>query len=102
VWESAQGRTLPLAPWAIAAYLFIGIFAALVANLLWNRSVATVGSTITGASFHLMAIYSAVLAFLLLHEPVPGYHVVGLALVRGGFALATFRPRAGRVLVSAS
>jgi len=92
-WELAQGRTLPLQPYAIASVLFIGIFASLVANLLWNRSVAMVGSTITGASFHLMAIYSATLAFILLGEPIHRFHVVGIALVLTGFALATLPGR---------
>lgn len=96
VWELAQGRVLPLRPYAIASVLFIGIFASLIANLLWNRSVATVGSTITGASFHLMAIYSAVLAFLLLGEPVHGFHLVGIALILTGFALATLPRRSAR------
>jgi drug/metabolite transporter (DMT)-like permease len=91
--ELAHGRTMPLQPYSIASVLFIGIFASLVANLLWNRSVATVGSTITGASFHLMALYSSVLAFLLLREPVNTYHLVGIALILSGFAVATLSQR---------
>lgn len=94
LWEVVHGRTLPLEPYAIASVLFIGIFASLVANLLWNRSVATVGSTITGASFHLMAIYSAVLAFILLGERVHWFHLAGIALILTGFALATLPARA--------
>jgi drug/metabolite transporter (DMT)-like permease len=99
LWELAHGRSLPLQPYAIASVLFIGIFASLVANLLWNRSVAAVGSTITGASFHLMAIYSAVLAFVLLGEPVHQFHVVGIALILTGFALATLPGRRAREVV---
>jgi drug/metabolite transporter (DMT)-like permease len=99
LWELTSGRTLPLQPYSIASVLFIGIFASLVANFLWNRSVATVGSTITGASFHLMAIYSAVLAFVLLGEPVHLFHLVGIALILTGFALAAL-PRRSAPMVA--
>jgi drug/metabolite transporter (DMT)-like permease len=87
-WEVAQGRTLPLEPYAVASVLFIALFASLAANLFWNRSVATVGPIITGASFHLVAIYSSVVAFLLLGERVQGFHLAGIALILAGFSLA--------------
>lgn len=95
VWEMAQGRRLPLEPYAVASVLFIALFASLAANLLWNRSVATIGPTITGASFHLMAIYSSVLAFVLLGERIQAFHVAGIALIMAGFGLATL-PRRDR------
>jgi drug/metabolite transporter (DMT)-like permease len=94
LWEEANGHSIPLEPYAIGSLLFIGIFAALVANALWNRCVATLGPTLTGASFHLMAVYSAGLAALLLHEPVHTFHLVGVALILAGFSLAILPRRA--------
>jgi drug/metabolite transporter (DMT)-like permease len=91
-WELAQGRGIPLQPYAIASVLFIGIFASLIANRLWNRSVALTGSAVTAVSFHLMAVYSAALAFLLLQEPVHPYHFIGIVLILSGFAIATLMP----------
>lgn len=86
--EEAAGRSVPFEPYAIASLLFIGIFSSLLGNAFWNRCVATLGPALTGASFHLMAVYSAALAFLLLGEPVHGFHLVGIGLILLGFAIA--------------
>ncbi|TSD87571.1 DMT family transporter [Mycobacterium sp. KBS0706] len=88
IFEEAAGRSVPFAPWAIASLLFIGVFSSLLGNLFWNRCVAALGPALTGASFHLMAVYSAALAFLLLGEPVHGFHLVGIGLILLGFAIA--------------
>jgi drug/metabolite transporter (DMT)-like permease len=95
--EQATGRSIPFEPYAIVALLFIGIFASLVANALWNRCVATLGSTLTGASFHLMAVYASILAFVLLGEPVKDFHLVGIGLILAGFALAIVPRRAAPI-----
>lgn len=101
IWEEAGGRSFPLEAYAIASLLFIGIFSSVVATIFWNRCVATLGPTLTGASFHLMAIYSSVLAFLLLGEPVRAFHLIGISLILLGFAVAVL-PRRTRPKQSAS
>jgi drug/metabolite transporter (DMT)-like permease len=93
VWELASGAHVPFDAKSIAAVAYIGVFASLISFILWNRCVATLGSTITGISFHLVAVFSAVLAFITLGEPVHAFHLVGIALILGGFFLATNRAR---------
>ncbi len=88
LWDAAQGRHMPVAPWSVASVLFIGLFSSLIANVLWNRCVATLGPTLTGVSFHLMAVYTCVLAFLLLHESLQLFHYVGITLILCGVAIA--------------
>lgn len=99
VWELAQGATIPISPGPIAAVLYIGVFASLLAFIIWNRCVSALGPSVTGASFHLVALFTAALAFLLLGEPVQPFHLVGAALILGGFALATVggHPTASRL-----
>jgi drug/metabolite transporter (DMT)-like permease len=46
---------------------------------------------VTGISFHLVAVFSALLAFLTLGERVRGFHLVGVALILTGLFLATSR-----------
>jgi drug/metabolite transporter (DMT)-like permease len=94
--ESLFGRLMPTQPYAIASVLFIGIFASLIGAAFWNRCVAVLGPTLTGASFHLMAIYSSALAFLLLGEPIRTFHVGGIALILVGFAVAVVPLRPAR------
>ena len=88
IWELAQGVTIPTTPGPIAAVLYIGVFASLLAFIIWNRCVATLGASVTGASFHLVALFTAALAFLILGEPVRWFHLIGAALILGGFGLA--------------
>ena len=93
VWELAQGATIPTSPGPIAAVLYIGVFASLLAFIIWNRCVSALGPSVTGASFHLVALFTAALAFLLLGEPVRSFHLVGAALILGGFGLAAIGGR---------
>lgn len=89
LWELAAGATIPFDPASVAAVLYIGLFASLLAFILWNRCVAMLGATMTGVSFHLVAVFTAILAMLTLGEPVRSFHVVGIVLIIAGFALAT-------------
>lgn len=92
--ELAHGATIPRDAGSLAAVLYIGIFASLLAFVLWNRCVATLGATVTGASFHLVALFTAALAFLVLGEPVRPFHLIGITLILAGFALATISRKA--------
>ncbi|MDM0025301.1 DMT family transporter [Variovorax saccharolyticus] len=94
--ELARGAHIPTDPASVGAVLYIGVFASLIAFILWNRCVATLGATVTGVSFHLVALFTALLAFLVLGEPVRAFHVAGIALILLGFFVATL-PTAGRV-----
>lgn len=71
------------------AVLYIGLFASLIAFILCSRCVATLGATVTGISFHLVAVFTAVLAFLALGETVAWFHVAGIGLILAGFFVAT-------------
>lgn len=91
IWELAQGAVLPRDMASLGAVTYIGVFASLLAFILWNRCVATLGPVVTGISFHLVAVFTALLAFILLAEPVRSFHVVGISLILAGFALAVWR-----------
>lgn len=96
VGEAASGRAFPVQPGAIVSLLFIGLFASLIANVFWTQCVATLGPTLTGASFHLMAAYASVLAYVLLGEPIRLFHLAGISLILVGFAVAILPARAAR------
>jgi len=87
--ELAQGARIPTDAGSIAAVLYIGVFASLIAFILWGHCVATLGPSVTGVSFHLVALFTALLAVAVLGEPVRGFHLVGMALILAGFFLAT-------------
>ena len=89
--ELAQGARIPTDAGSVAAVLYIGVFASLIAFILWGHCVATLGPSVTGVSFHLVALFTALLAVAVLGEPVHGFHLVGMALILAGFFLATGR-----------
>lgn len=93
-WESSSGRRMPVEPYAVISVLFVGLFASLLATIFWNHCIATLGPSLTGASFHLMPVYATVLAVVLLGEPVRVFHAVGIGLILIGFAIAVLPPRA--------
>lgn len=71
----------------IGAILYIAIFSSVIAFLFWIRGVAEIGPTRAGMFSNLMPVFGAVLALLLLGEPIQPYHLLGAALVFGGIAL---------------
>jgi drug/metabolite transporter (DMT)-like permease len=91
IYELAQGARIPTDAGSIAAVLYIGVFASLLAFILWGHCVTTLGPSVTGVSFHLVALFTALLAVAILGEPVRGFHLVGMALILAGFFLATGR-----------
>jgi drug/metabolite transporter (DMT)-like permease len=89
VYELAQGAHIPTDADSVAAVLYIGVFASLIAFILWGHCVATLGPSVTGVSFHLVALFTALLAVAVLGEPVRSFHLAGMALILAGFFIAT-------------
>lgn len=73
-----------------AGIAYIGIGASVVAFLCWNRGVALVGPGRAGVYIHLMPLFGALLAFVLLGESLQPYHGLGAALVFTGIVLTQF------------
>jgi drug/metabolite transporter (DMT)-like permease len=99
--ELARGARIPVDPASVGAVLYIGVFASLFAFILWSRCVATLGATVTGVSFHLVALFTALLALLVLGEPVRAFHLAGIALILLGFFVTTLLPAARAATPSA-
>lgn len=78
-------------PTTAAGVAYISIGASVVAFLCWNQGVALVGPARAGAYMHLMPLFGALLAFLLLGESLRAYHGLGAALVFTGIVLTQCR-----------
>jgi drug/metabolite transporter (DMT)-like permease len=83
-WEYAHGQTMAVTPSTIAAVLYAGVLASLVAYLLYARSVEIIGANRTGVFIHLIPLFTSVMAMLLLGEQPALYHVAGFALILSG------------------
>jgi drug/metabolite transporter (DMT)-like permease len=89
--EAMAGRPLSLAPAALAAYAYVGLFPAAVAFFCWNRGVAVIGPTPASLFAHLLPVFAAALAYVFLGERIGGFHLAGGALIFLGILLANRR-----------
>jgi len=97
--EAWGGERVVWGAGALAAMAYVAVFPSVVAYLMFNRGVELIGAARAGQFINLMPLFGAVLAVLLLGEPLAAYHLIGGALIVAGvvaYALAD-RRRARRV-----
>jgi drug/metabolite transporter (DMT)-like permease len=90
------GATLPRAPdpGAVAAILYIAVFASLVAFLLWSFGVNEIGAARAGQFVYLMPVFGPVLAVVILGETLGPAQIAGGLCVLAGIGLVNRPPRA--------
>lgn len=86
--EHMHGTTLVPDTTTLLAFLYVSIFPSLVAYASWNRGVELIGANRAGTFLHLIPLYSAVLAGLLLGETIGLHHIAGFVLILAGVWLA--------------
>jgi drug/metabolite transporter (DMT)-like permease len=86
VWEYIGGARATWDAAAVAAMLYVGIAASLLANLLYMFGIARVGPARAGMFIHLVPPYGAIMSIALLGERLHIYHAVGMAAIIAGLA----------------
>jgi drug/metabolite transporter (DMT)-like permease len=87
VWEYAFGGVR--ATWntaAVAAMLYVGIAASLLANLLYMIGIARVGPARAGMFIHLVPLYGAIVSTAFLGERLHIHHAIGMVAIMAGLA----------------
>lgn len=88
LWEVAHaGLRIPSVR-GFEVLLYAALGPAFVAQLCFMRGVELIGAGRAGVFFNLVPIFGAFMAVAFLGEPLAAYHIVALALVIGGIALA--------------
>ena len=93
VGEVAAGRFVPPSGAGLLLLLYAALGPAFVAQVFYMRGVELIGPGRAGAFVNLVPAFGALMAVVLLGEPFAAYHVVALALVIGGVAIAQHAPR---------
>jgi drug/metabolite transporter (DMT)-like permease len=75
---------------AALSILYIGIFASLLAFILWNKAIASIGAVNASMVYYSLPIFSGVLAILILDEVVTSLHLYSTLLVLLGIVIAVF------------
>ncbi len=92
-------KVLPTTGPVLLAILYIAIFASVVGFRLWSAGLSQIGPEHAGQFLHLMALFAALLAVVLLGETFRTAHAVGAALAICGILLvnhSTNRPNLPR------
>lgn len=93
-WETMRGGLiLPDATgWAVIVYA--GLFPSLLSQILYVRGVELIGANRAGLFINAIPVFGTLLSVLMIGETLHLFHVVALALVLGGIALAEWgRPK---------
>jgi len=87
-----QTRSLHISPQVLAGIAYVTIFPSIIAYFLFNWAVGKIGAADAGQVINLQPLFGALLAALILGEPVHRYHMGGMALILIGIAIPLFRP----------
>ncbi len=87
-WDLWRGSGFDPTPQNLAALVYVALFPSVLAYVIWNRAVAELGANRTGQYIHLLPVFGALLAMLLLGERPNWFHGVGVGLIGGGIWLA--------------
>ncbi|QKJ21692.1 DMT family transporter [Poseidonibacter lekithochrous] len=73
--------------------IYMVIFPSLLSFYFWNESTVAIGANKAGQFTHLMSIFGAILAFLLLGERLEFYHFIGITFIAIGIYISMFYKR---------
>lgn len=79
IWPDTRG-------WVIV--LYTGIFASLIAQVLYIVGVQKIGANRAGLFINLVPVFGTLLSVAILGEALQAFHIVALALALGGIAIA--------------
>jgi drug/metabolite transporter (DMT)-like permease len=78
-------------PEALQAIIYYGVFATVLAYLLWTAGVGKVSGATAGAVTAVMPASSVLLASLILGEKIYWYHMAGCLMIIAGILVTTMR-----------
>jgi drug/metabolite transporter (DMT)-like permease len=96
LWEVNTFGFFDFRPVHVLLFLYLAVFASILAFLFWNNGVAVIGPSETGMFIYLVPVFTAALATVFLDETLHAYHGVGGALILGGLYFATRRTGSAR------
>jgi drug/metabolite transporter (DMT)-like permease len=89
--EQAAGARLQPTALTVMVLAYVAVFPSVVGFAAWSRGVEVLGPTRSGATMHLIPLFSALIASATLGEQLMGYHVAGFAMILAGVWLSSAR-----------
>lgn len=91
-WDVHSMQSFPEST-AFVAIIYYGVFATVIAYLLWTSAVGKVSGATAGITTAAMPASSVILATLLLDEQVHCFHLIGCLLIIAGILVTTVKMR---------
>ncbi len=89
-WERWAGPPAVFDRAAIFSFIYLGIFASFFAFVLWHKAVLISGASRAGMIYYALPLFSGILAWVYLHEPVGLVHLLSGLLIISGIFTANF------------
>tara|TARA_R110002096_G_scaffold74746_4_gene176960 strand:- start:20033 stop:20920 length:888 start_codon:yes stop_codon:yes gene_type:complete len=89
LWDVASGDIFAINLKTVSGILYTGIFASVIAFASFNAAVARIGPSKASYFLHLMPVFGAILAYIILGERLEAYHFVGFPIALAGVLVAT-------------
>lgn len=93
VWEYVVSPPVDYDSKIICSILYVGIFASLLAYILWNNAVMIIGPAKTGMIYYTLPIFSGLLAYLLLNENIQLFHYYSVLLIVLGIFATNYQSK---------
>lgn len=91
--EFFHGQSVSWSWSVLCAFAYVAILPSLVAFMLYNDAVLTLGPAVAGQTITLMPLFGSMLAAPLLGESLESYHAVGMLLILGGILIGAVAVR---------
>lgn len=88
-YEQTSGAHMTWSLQAVAGIVYIGSVASVAAFLFWNYGVRAIGAGKASMFLHLLPVFAAGLAMLILDERLYLFHIAGVALILAGIYVAS-------------
>lgn len=87
-WEIAIQQPLTYNLKLLGVIFYLGIFASIIAYIVWTRAVQLIGPAKTALIYYLLPVFSGIQAIIWLHEPLRIVHIVSFLLIVTGVIVA--------------
>lgn len=88
IWEWSTTPPINYETTTLLSILYVGIFASLIAFILWNKAIITIGPSKSGLVYYTLPLFSGFLAYFFLDESIGMVHLFSALLIVAGILTA--------------
>lgn len=96
LWEYLTVPHVVFATKTVFSILYVGVFASLMAFVLWNKAVVALGPSKAGLVYYTLPVFSGISAHLFLNEEIRIIHFYSVLLIVSGILTANYESKRSR------